>query len=149
MGNVYSSLSFHLVWSTKNRLHLIKPEYKEKLYGYIGGIIKNEGGMLLKIGGTVDHVHLLIRVSPMNFIPDLVRIVKANSSRVINGKFPKVKFGWQRGYGIFCVSCSMLKVVEDYIDNQEEHHKKIGFKEEFVLLLRKHGIAYDEKFLFE
>ena len=148
MGHTYSSIFHHLVWSTKERLPIIKPTYRMRLYDYIGGIIKTEQGKMLTIGGTSDHIHLLVLIAPKDSISDLVRRIKSNSSKFINKNIPNLKFAWQEGYGVFSVSASKTTIVKNYINNQETHHKKYSFKDEFIKLLEKHNIEYDEQYLF-
>ena len=149
MAHTYSSLFFHVVWSTKDRMPIIKPLFRKRLFDYMGAIIKNDKGFLISIGGMPDHVHLLIKVSTQCSISDLIRKVKANSSKFINQIYPEVKFGWQSGYGAFSVSSSRINMVQNYILNQEDHHKVHSFEDEFRKLLEKHDIKYDNRFLFD
>ena len=148
MAHTYSSLFYHFIWSTKNRLPLIRPSFQNLLYNYIGGITKNEGCSLIKIGGISDHMHALISIPTQCAIADVVRIIKTNSSKFINSEIENIKFAWQSGYGVFSVSPSQLSAVKSYISEQEKHHKKFSFKEEFELLLQKHNVSYDFKYLF-
>jgi putative transposase len=148
MSHTYSSIFFHLVWSTKNRIGAINSSVKKRLYEYIGGIIKRENGILIERGGMPDHVHLLVQISPQDSISNLMRSIKANSSRFMRENYPELKFSWQEGYGVFSVSVSMLPAVKSYIQRQEEHHKKNSFQEEFVGLLRKHDIFFNKEYLF-
>jgi len=149
MAHTYASIFFHLIWSTKDRFAMIQPSLRKRLYTYIGGIIKNESCDLLSCGGTQDHVHLLIQISPKISISDLTRCIKANSSRFVNQNFPEIKFAWQEGYGAFSVSVSKLETVRNYIARQDEHHKKISFLDEVVKLFEKHEIEYDKRYLFK
>lgn len=129
---------------------LVKSGYRDRLYAYIGGIIRAETGNLVAIGGIEDHVHLLLNVPVTISIPTLVRKIKSNSSRWLNKSIPSVSnFGWQNGYGVFSVSQSSVPNVVKYIKNQESHHKGRSFEEEYKLLLKMHNISYDEKYLFE
>ena len=150
MAGTYSNLNFHVVFSTKNRDPIITDELEEELYRYIAGIIKGEGAILLKIGGTENHVHLVIRLKPIHFIPDMLKKIKANASKWINDH-QKIngRFSWQVGYGIFSVSESQLPHTIQYVGNQKEHHLRITFKEEFIRLLEKNGIQYDPEYLWE
>ena len=149
MSHTYSSLFFHVVWSTKNRTTAIEKSFQEQLYRYICGIVKRKEGRLLSIGGTSDHIHLLINVSPKYTISDVVCSIKSNSSRFIKQNSDCLsKFAWQEGYGAFSVSVSALEKVSQYICNQESHHKKYSFEQEFLELLKKHNIEYDAKYLF-
>lgn len=147
MANTFSCLIFHVIWSTKNRLPFITPEIKERLYAYIGAIVQKEGGKLLCVGGVEDHVHILISSHPNIVLPNLMRAIKAKSSAFMKNNSTHKAFGWQDGYGIFSVSVSAVEKVIQYINQQEEHHKKISFQDEFKLFLKRHQIQYDEKYL--
>ncbi|MFH1643959.1 MAG: IS200/IS605 family transposase [bacterium] len=149
MSHTYSSIFFHIVWSTKNRLPKITDVFKEKLYGYIGGIIKNERCELLVIGGMSDHIHILVRIPAQYSVANLVCKIKSNSSKFINQSHSQMKFLWQAGYGVFSVSLSKVNVVKNYIINQEIHLKKYSFMDEFLKLLNKHEIEHDKKYLFK
>jgi REP element-mobilizing transposase RayT len=144
------SLNVHLVFSTKNREPFIDRELAPRLYGYVGGIVRNTGSVLLSIGGVADHVHLLVSLGRQTCIADLVRDVKSNSSGWVHDTFSdRARFAWQAGYGAFAVSVSLLDRVKGYIANQEEHHKKQTFKEEFREFLRQHGIEWDERYVWD
>ena len=150
MGTTYTNLLFHIVFSTKHRKNIITPEIQERLYEYIGGILREQKGILLQIGGMLDHVHILAKLSPTLAISDVIRITKANSSKWCNESFQtNTKFAWQRGFGAFSVSFSKVDQVQKYIQNQQEHHKKISFAHEFRQLLVRHGIEFDERYIFE
>ena len=124
MPQSLASLNFHLVFSTKNRQPLIDPEIQERLYEYIGGILRAEKSVLLAAGGMPDHVHLLVSLSRELSIADTLRLVKANSSKWVHETFPhRQNFGWQAGYGAFSVSFSNLPEVKKYIAGQAEHHR--------------------------
>jgi putative transposase len=140
LSHTFSQLLFHFVFSTQHRAELIGPDLRVELYTYIEGIIRSEGGVLLTIGGMPDHVHLMVRLRPAIFIPDLLRSIKAGSSGWINHRSP---FAWQEGYGAFSVSESAAKTVHQYIHNQESHHRKRTFEAEWISLLVKHGIDFD------
>jgi len=127
---------------------LITKEIQLSLYDYMGGIIKNHNGKLLSAGGTLDHVHLLVGLKLPDKFSDFIRDVKAGSSLWANKGLPHNQyFAWQEGYGSFSVSYSSLEKVKNYIKNQEEHHKIITFKEEYLQLLRKHKIEFDDRFV--
>ena len=150
MAHTYRSHFFHLFWSTKLRQNLITSEVQNRLYHYIGGLIKSMEGRLVEIGGTENHVHLLIGLNKVALLEDLVRTAKARSTLWVRQTFPqKQYFGWQQGYGSFSVSFSQLDVLINYIRNQEEHHKTESFEDEFTSFLRKMQIQYDERFVLD
>jgi putative transposase len=150
MSHAYHRLHFHLVFSTKNRLRLITPQIKPKLYAYTVGIVQNLDGTLTAIGGVEDHVHLLFHTPPKHALSDVIGTIKANSSKWVHETFARsAEFGWQRGYGLFSVSESNVTSVREYVENQENHHRRITFQQEFVALLDKHGITYDSKYLWD
>jgi REP element-mobilizing transposase RayT len=139
-----------LVFAVKGRERLISANHREELQQYITGIIQNRGHKLLAIFCMPDHAHILIGMEPTCSISDLTRDIKASSSKFINDKkWVKGKFNWQSGYGAFSYSRSHMDTVIKYILNQEEHHKRQSFKEEYVGLLKKYEVDYDERFLFE
>ncbi|HYO49326.1 MAG TPA: IS200/IS605 family transposase [Chloroflexia bacterium] len=149
MAHTFTHLVTHVVFGTKNRTASIAPEIKASLHAYLGGIVKEMGGKPLIINGTQDHVHMLVALPATVAIADLIRVVKANSSRWAHEKWPERHgFGWQ-GYGAFSVSRSAMKDVEEYIANKEEHHRKVSFKEEFLALLKRHDIPYVERYIWE
>ena len=150
MPKSYTNLLYHLVFSTRDRRPLITPDRRTRLYEYAGGAIRDEGGISLAIGGIEDHIHLLAKLRPDKALSDLMRTLKANSSGWMHDVFPDAKdFSWQNGYGAFSVSASQVQVVSNYIANQEEHHKKRSFRDEFIDLLRAHKIEFDEKYLWK
>jgi putative transposase len=141
------NLVIHLVFSTKCRRPLITPEIRADLFAYLGGILREMGGTALIINGTVDHVHLLIRIRPTHAMAEIARVVKANSSRWVKEKW-NMQFAWQTGYGAFSVSESNVVAVSRYIATQEEHHRKRTFQEEYVAFLQKNKIPYDERYVW-
>ncbi len=147
MPSTHSAMYFHIIFGTKNRENRIAPEWEERLFAYIGGIIRNTGGKLLAAGGASDHVHLLLSLKPAHFVPDILRDLKRDSSKWVHTEIGERAFAWQDGYGIFTVSVSALDVVTAYIRNQREHHKTTTFMDEYVAFLRKHGVEYDERYL--
>ncbi|MCH8042938.1 MAG: IS200/IS605 family transposase [Planctomycetes bacterium] len=150
MASTFTSLTYHVVFSTKYRKNRITADLQEELYKYIGGIVRDQKGVLLEIGGVADHVHLLTGFSPTVAVSDVVRLIKANSSKWVNEKADTTrKFQWQTGYAAFTVSCSQVDVVRRYIQNQEEHHKTLSFRDEFLALLKRHGIEVDMRYVFE
>ena len=150
MANTYTQLYIHIVFTVWGRLNLIPKKHKEELHKYITGIIQKRKHKLLAINSMPDHVHIFIGYQPSQSLPDLVRDIKANSSKFINEKkWIPGKFAWQSGYGAFSYSKSHIKNVISYINNQELHHNKSSFKEEYLRLLNKFEVEYDEKYLFE
>ncbi len=149
MGS-FSKLTYHVVFSTKYRRKTINDEMRERLYEYIGGVVRNLNGSLIKIGGIEDHVHLLVNLSPAKSVSDSIRDIKSNGSKWLNELSEgRSRFEWQKGYGAFTVSHSHIEIVRRYIRNQREHHRTRTFEEEFVELLRRHEIKFDRKYLFE
>jgi len=150
MPGTYSQILLHAVFSTKARQPSITPDLAERLYPYIGGIIRSEKGMLFDIGGMPDHVHLYLRWRTDASISDLMRIVKSRSSRWIHDTFPERKeFAWQEGYSVFSVSKSREAAVRAYIAGQAEHHRTQDFKSELLGLLRRHGVEFENKYVFD
>jgi len=145
----YTCLHYHLVFSTKNRTPTITPEIRPRLWEYLGGIVRGHKGIPIQIGGTHDHVHLLLTLRQEPALSDFLRDLKAGSSGWMHDTFPNAGgFWWQSGYGAFTVSHSALDAVKAYIATQDEHHRKRTFQEEFRAMLVKHGIAFDEKYLW-
>ena len=126
---------------------MIHESWESELYKYLGGIVRNHRGKAIEINGMPDHVHLLVRLQPVEAIADFLRELKASSSKRAKGKAPS--FGWQRRYAAFSVSESVSDAVRRYIQNQKEHHKKQTFEEEYVELLRLHNVPFDLKYLWE
>lgn len=149
MANTYTQLYFHIVFAVKGRENLIAVKWKDELYKYISGIISNKNQKLMIINGMPNHIHLLIGTKPTCNLSDLVRDIKANSSKWINEKrFVKGKFEWQTGFGAFTVSQSGVNNVINYIKNQEEHHKVKTFKEEYIDFLKANEIDYNTEYVF-
>ena len=151
MSHTCSSLLSHCVWSTKHREPLIKTELKPRLNSYMRTVIENEGARLLFINGVEDHVHLLLELPLTLLIPDLIEKVKPTTTKWMNRTFPELnnKFRWQAGYGAFSVGKSNMQAVINYIENQEEHHKKMSYKEEYIGFLQALGIPYDPNVIFD
>jgi REP element-mobilizing transposase RayT len=150
MPSTHTNLLYHLVFSTKRRLPLISSNLGTELYRYIGGIIRDEGGIMLEIGGIADHLHILTKWKPSIALSDFLAKIKGNSSKWANETKMKMrKFGWQEGYGAFSVSESQVVAVTKYIRSQEEHHRKQTFQEEYLALLKKHRIQFDERYLWD
>jgi putative transposase len=150
MPQSLAQILVHVVFSTKNRDPLLRDDIRDELHGYIGGIAQHLKGTLLKAGSVADHIHLLI-AHPRTCAPAmLVQEIKSGSSKWLKSKGSTYRdFYWQTGYGIFSVSVSARDNVEQYIGQQAEHHHKVSFQEEYRLLLKKHGIHYDEKYLWD
>jgi len=151
LSHTYSFLLTHIVFSTKDRIALItENQMRDRLYSYISAIINKKFGFTKKINGTADHVHVLLDIKTSFSISEIVRVVKSNSSKWINDNFNLVNnFAWQVGYGAFAVSMSNEEKIVQYINNQEKHHEMFSYKEELILLLKRHGIQYDEKYLWQ
>ncbi len=150
MANTYTKIYLQIVFSVKGRQSLIYKTWKEELYKYICGIVNAKEQKVYAIGGVGDHIHILVSIKPNIAISDLVRDIKANSSKWINEKgFVKGKFQWQEGFGAFSYGQSQLDTIIAYIDNQEQHHLKRSFRDEYMELLQKFNVEYDDKYLFE
>jgi REP element-mobilizing transposase RayT len=149
MPSSYTSLYYHFIFSTKERRPRITNDIQTRLYEYIGGIVAHEKGRLLTAGGMPDHIHLLAAFTAQKAVSDLMRLVKTNSSKWVHETFSDHRdFGWQDGYGAFTVSYSNLARVKRYIAAQEEHHRRLSFQEEFLTFLKRHGIEYDERYIW-
>ena len=149
MPNTYSQLYIQIVFAVQGRKSLIKESIREELQKYISGIVSNHKQKLLAIYCMPDHTHIFLSMKPNMAISDLVRTIKSNSSSFLKDRNLVNDFSWQEGFGAFSYSKSQAKNVIDYVLNQEEHHKKRTFKEEYVEFLNKFEIDYDEKYLFE
>lgn len=149
MGS-FTNLTYHVIFSTKYRRKYISEDICDRLYAYIGGVVRNLDGSLIEIGGVEDHVHLLVNLSPAKSVSDSIRDIKSNSSKWLNELADgRKRFGWQKGYGAFTVSHSQIERVRNYIQIQREHHRTKTFEEELIELLQRHEIAYDRQYLFE
>jgi len=150
MPGTYSNIKFHLIFSTKHREPFLTKDCRARVHEYLGGAIRGEGGHVIEINGVADHVHILFGWRTDESIANLLRRLKSGSSGWIHDTFPHLKhFYWQEGYSIFSVSESQVAVVRKYIQNQEEHHRTKTFKEELLSLLRKHGVEFDERYMFD
>ncbi len=146
----YVSSYFHCVFSTKERRRLITPELRERLWPFLGGIARQNKMKAIEIGGVEDHVHILLSLPPTMAISKALQLIKGGSSKWIHETFPEHRlFAWQEEYGAFSVSVSQLDKTIEYIKGQEEHHCRMTFKEEFLALLKKHRIEYDERYLWK
>ena len=149
MPGTYSQILLHAVYSTKNREPWIKAHIAERLYPFIGGIVRDMKGTLLAVGGIEDHVHLYFRWRTDEDIATLMREVKTGSSVWIHKTFSELaEFAWQEGYGVFSVSKSQEPRVVSYINNQKEHHRQRDFRMELIETYLRHGIEFEEKYLF-
>lgn len=150
MPNTFSQIYIHVVFAVKGRKSLIHGKLNDELYKYLCGIVKGNHEKVYAINGMPDHIHILLSIKPNTMLSDLMRDIKASSSKWINlNKHVKGKFQWQEGFGAFSCSQSQLYKVISYINNQETHHKKTSFKEEYLKLLQSYKIEYDEKYVFE
>ncbi len=149
MPSAWTQNFYHAVFSTKQRAGLITPELEARLYPFIGGIVRDLRCTLLAINGTSDHVHLLVRYRADLSHSELLRHVKGRSSKWINDTFPQFgRFAWQEGYGGFTVSKSATAAVREYIAGQKEHHREQDFESEFLELLRRHGLEFEQGEVF-
>lgn len=147
MSHTHTNLLSHIVFSTQGHLPLLCTDIRPELFAYMGGLVKEQKGKPIIINGVEDHVHMLILLPPNLSVSDAMRFVKANSSRWMKERFGK-PFAWQKGFGAFSVSRSNVDAVVKYIRNQEKHHRKFYFKTEFVSLLEKNDVDYDNKYLW-
>lgn len=139
----FTSVHIHCVWSTKNREPLLHSKLRERLWPYLGGIARENKTNVLAIGGTADHVHMLVALPPTMSVAKIAQLAKGNSSKWIHETFAAMRsFEWQEGYGAFSIGVSALDATVEYIRNQVEHHRKRSFREEFAAMLRGHG--FDE-----
>ena len=149
MANTYSALFYRVVFSTKNRAAFIRPEIEERVWAYIGGIARHHQMTAIQVGGVEDHIHALV-LAPATLAPfEIAKYLKGESSKWMHETFADLRdFGWQDGYGAFTVSKSNVPGVVDYIQNQREHHQKQTFQDEYREFLKKHGVEYDERYLW-
>ena len=150
MPNTYTQIYIQLVFAVSGRQSLINSSFKETLFKYIGGTMRNADQKLLAINGMPDHVHILVGLKPSLAISDLVKDIKVASSRFINDKkLVRGRFSWQEGFGAFSYSQSHMSKVASYIENQERHHARRSFKDEYLSMLKSFQIEHDEKYLFK
>ncbi len=150
MAGTFSQIYLQLVFAVKCRENLLQKPWRDEVFKYMAGIIKCKNQKPIIVNGVADHVHVFVGLKPAMSISDLVRDIKSNSSNFINEqKFIRGKFSWQEGYGVFSYAHSQIETVYQYIANQEEHHRKKTFKEEYVDFLQKFDIEYNDKYLFE
>lgn len=149
MGNTYSQIFIHLVFSTKKRTPVIRQEFEEELKTYISKSAQNHQLQILAVGGTENHLHVLLIVPPKHSVSKAAQLIKGSSSKWLNDHyFDQEKFRWQRGYGAFSINKSLVPTTINYIERQKEHHSKTTYQNEFIAFLEKHNIAYDRQKLF-
>jgi REP element-mobilizing transposase RayT len=149
MANTYTSLYYHIVFSTKNRVAYITPEIESRVWAYIGGVARAHKMTALQVGGIEDHIHALVMASTTLSPSQITQYLKGDSSKWIHDEFPVLRsFAWQDGYGAFTVSKSNLPEVIRYIESQREHHHQRTFQEEYLGFLKKHGVEYDERYVW-
>jgi REP element-mobilizing transposase RayT len=149
MAQTYTSLYLHIVFSTKDREPVLRPDFRERVWRYVGGIARKEKIKAIEIGGTADHVHALLSVAPTMAPASIVQTLKGNTSKWINESLGlPCRFEWQEGYGAFSVSYSQIDKTVAYIQNQERHHRRKTFQEEYLGFLKKHRIEYDERYIW-
>jgi putative transposase len=149
MPGSFASLNYHVVFSTKDRLPLISADLAPDLHAYLGGTARAKGDVALRVGGMADHVHVLLSLPGRRAVADAIRDLKANSSRWVRETYPGLpQFAWQEGYAAFTVGVSGLAQVRGYIENQEIHHREVTFQEEFAAFLKRHGLEFDERYLW-
>jgi REP element-mobilizing transposase RayT len=150
MANTYTQIHIHAVFAVQNRMSLIDLSWQERLYKYIIAVIQKHDHKVLSIGGMPDHIHILFGFRPTQSLSNLIQEVKRDSSEWINkGKLVMGQFSWQEGYGAFSYSKSQISGVIKYIETQELHHKKYTFREEYLEILRKFDVEYDERYIFK
>jgi putative transposase len=150
MPHTFTCLLAHVIFSTKDRRPLLDKDLRPRLFPYMGGILREIGVTPLAINGPEDHVHVLLALTATMPLADAVRVMKTNSSRWVHEQWPQRRdFAWQSGYGAFTVSRSNREEVERYIATQEEHHRHLAFQEEYRAFLQRHGISFDERYVWE
>ena len=149
MANTYTSLFYHIVFSTKNRIPYIRSEIEQRVWEYMGGVMRHHKLTALQIGGIDDHAHALVMAPPAISPSQIAQYLKGDSSKWIHETFPDLRaFAWQEGYGAFSVSKSGLDAVIRYIQNQRVHHQKQQFQAEYLEFLRRHEVEYDERYVW-
>src|SRR5262245_41641611 len=150
MPQSLAAVYMHIVFSTKHRQPLIADDVAPRLHAYLGGIVRNHGGIAVEVGGMPDHVHMLVSLGRTTSVAELVGVVKANSTNWVHATFPRLtEFCWQAGYGAFSVSVSNLDAVIQYIRNQSEHHQSMSFQDELREMWRRHRIEWDERYVWD
>ena len=150
MPQSLSKIYVHLIFGTKLREALLLPPFRERVHGYLATVLNNLESPATKIGGMRDHVHILFRLSKNRSLADVVETIKTSSSKWIKIQNPALRaFQWQNGYGGFSVSPSQIRAASEYIDRQDEHHRVVNFQDEFRKFLRKYGVEYDERYVWD
>ncbi len=149
MAHTFASLYTHIIFSTKDRLPFLTAELTPDLLAYMGGILRKLDGKLIEANARPDHIHCLLSLPPALAVADAMRVLKTNSSAWVHETRRRAAFAWQTGYGAFSVSQSNVPTVVKYIRNQDQHHRRVTFQEEFIAFLKRHGIAYDERYIWE
>jgi putative transposase len=143
-------VALHLIFSTRNRIQALPPDIRPGLYAYMAGVAREQGCECYRVGGTEDHVHLAIALSRTKAIAVLVEEIKTSATHWLKQQHADFQgFSWQRGYGVFSVSPGQVADLLDYIDNQEVHHQKRSFQQEYLAFLKKYGITYDERYVWD
>lgn len=148
MPSTHLSLHYHLIFGTKERVASMPDDARPRIHAYLGGIVRGLDGMPLEVGGTADHVHLLVGLKATHCLADVLRTLKGDSSRWMHEQLELSRFEWKEGYGAFTVSRSHLDSVREYVRAQEEHHRKRSFQEEYLSFLEKHEIEFDSRYLW-
>jgi REP-associated tyrosine transposase len=148
MPSTHLSLHYHIIFSTKDRVPYMHHDWRDRLHAYLGGIVRDIGGIPEAVGGVEDHVHLLMGLRANQKLSEVVKEIKTSSSKWVHQELGKPLFSWQEGYGAFTVSPSQRKNVMDYIARQEEHHRGTTFQEEYLLFLKSCDVEYNEKYLW-
>jgi REP element-mobilizing transposase RayT len=150
MPHSFACCHIHYVFTTKGRTSTLTPELRERLYPYIGGIARENGMKAVSTGGTADHVHILVSLPSTVSVAKGIQLIKGGSSKWIHDTFPEHRdIEWQEGYGGFSIGISQVPATIRYIEGQEEHHRKRTFQEEFVEFLKKHGVEYDSRYIWD
>lgn len=149
MADSFYSLTYHLIWSTKNRIPWVTADWENRLWEYMAGIAQQKRMIPLRVGGYDDHIHMLVRLPPNIDVSKAVQLLKGPSSKWIHDTFPDMRtFEWQDGYGAFTVSKSQTQEVFDYIKNQREHHRVKTFQEEYLEFLTRHEISWKPEYVW-
>ena len=148
MGHSYVSTLVHCVFSTMDRRRMISGDLRERLWAFVGGIARKNGMKALAVGGTADHIHVLLSLPATLTVAKAIQLIKGGSSKWVHDMFPEHRhFNWQDGYGAFSISISHVEETVAYIRTQDKHHRRRSFEEEFLAFLKKHGIEYDERYV--